>query len=115
MSEFPTTIANRTAVVTLPRRVCADNAPQLLTLADTLLACDCQVIILDLAATEAIDSTALGAVVRIYKSLRAREGSLLLAEVQRPIERLLAITRLNSVLARFGSVAAAIAHPRRAA
>jgi anti-anti-sigma factor len=115
MSEFPTTYANRTAIVTVPRRVSAENAPELLTLAEGLLAQDCQVIILDLGTTEAMDSTALGVVVRIYKSLRSRQGSLLLAEVQRPIDRLLAITRLNSIFARFGSVAAASAHPRRAA
>jgi anti-sigma B factor antagonist len=53
--------------------------------------------IFDLGEVERVDSAGLGALVRCYKDARARGGTLMLAAVPEPIERILEFTRLNTI------------------
>ena len=54
---------------------------------------------LDLAEVPYVDSVGLGAIVQAYTSARRRGGDLKLLHVNARVRRLLAITRLNTVLA----------------
>jgi len=56
---------------------------------------------LDLADVPYIDSVGLGAIVQAYTSARRRGGDLQLLRTNSRIRRLLAITRLNTVLRTF--------------
>ena len=114
MSDFSTTFVEGAAVVRFPRRVDVTNTRNFVEVARGLIAEDHRAIILDLEGTEAIDSTGLGAMVQIFKSVHVGEGTLLLANVPPSIEQLLAMTRLNRVFTRYASIAEAAANLRRA-
>ena len=53
--------------------------------------------VLDFKNTQAIDSTALGAIVQVFKTLRSRDGSLHFCEVGTGVKRVFAITRVDRV------------------
>lgn len=52
---------------------------------------------LDFSTTESIDSTALGALVQIYKGLQAHQGRMVLFGVGDAVRRVLSLTRLDTV------------------
>ncbi len=65
-------------------------------------------IVLDLKGTEIVDSTALGAIVKVHTSLQTSGGVLVLAGVGDGIRRVLSMTRLDRVFTIVASVDAAV-------
>lgn len=88
----------------MPRRVDVTNAQALV---DAVRGEKALLIVLDFSSTEAIDSTALGAIVQIFKVLRSEQRELRLASVSDPVRRVFAITRLDRVFDIFDSAEAA--------
>lgn len=95
-------------VLTVARRVDVSNTRALVDAVNERIAAGQTRVILDFANTEAIDSTALGALVQIFKMLQGAGGKLVLAEVGEAIRRLLSITRLESVFTLAASREAAV-------
>lgn len=108
VSEEPYTI------VQLPERVDVTNTQELLSTVRGVMGKKCDLFILDMSKTEAVDSTALGAIVSLYKSLRVGEGDLMLAGVREGVQRVLALTRLDTVFVSHATIAAAKSADARA-
>lgn len=64
-------------------------------------------IVLDLAGVRFIDSSALGAIVSVYKELDRRAGRLCLAAVQPLVLRVFELTSVDSLVSIYDSVEAA--------
>lgn len=105
MSDFSTAHRDTFFVVTLPSRVDASNTKSLV---EAVAGSGSKKIVLDLKGTEIVDSTALGAIVKVHTSLQTTGGSLALAGVGDGIRRVLAMTRLDRVFTLVASVDAAV-------
>lgn len=101
-------------IVKLPARVDVTNTQGLLDAVRSQMGAGSDRFILDLSETEAIDSTGIGVIVSLYKSLRVGEGDLLLASVGSGVARVLALTRLDRVFQLHDSVESAKAAETRA-
>lgn len=66
-------------------------------------------IVVDLTATDFLDSTGLGAVVAAYKRVRAHDGHLKLVATAARVKRVFEITNLNRVVPICGSIEEACA------
>jgi anti-sigma B factor antagonist len=66
------------------------------------------IVVLDLATTEFIDSSGLGAIVAGLKSARQRGGDLRIANIGGQVELVLGLTNLDRVLRPYPSVAEAL-------
>ncbi len=88
-----------TLVVSLPVRVDVSVAREMLEVLEKAVADSQTNIVLDLSDTQSLDSTALGAIVTVLKKCRAEAGDLVLACVGEGVKRVLAITRLDRVMA----------------
>lgn len=96
---FATTQADNALIVTLPVRVDVSVAREMLEVLEQAVQSAGHNIVLDLSETQAIDSTALGAIVQVLKKCRAEAGDLVLSCVGESVRRVLAITRLDRVVA----------------
>jgi anti-anti-sigma factor len=105
MSDFSTAQRDSFSVVTLPERVDASNTKSLV---EAIAGSGSKKIVLDLKGTEIVDSTALGAIVKVHTSLQNAGGSLVLAGVGDGICRVLSMTRLDRVFTIVASVDAAV-------
>jgi anti-anti-sigma factor len=85
----------------MPERLDVTNAQRLLETVRPLLRDGHGPVALDFARTEAIDSTALGAIVHLRKGHEAR---IVLVHVGEPVLRVLVITCLDSLLPRYATV-----------
>ncbi|MFH1681665.1 MAG: STAS domain-containing protein [Candidatus Eisenbacteria bacterium] len=65
-------------------------------------------IVLELSGLEYMDSSGLGAFVRLMKEARKREGDVLLVGPTNEVKKVLELTRLNRVFGCAGSVAEAL-------
>ncbi|UWQ95613.1 STAS domain-containing protein [Rhodobacteraceae bacterium M385] len=65
-------------------------------------------VILDLSDVEFLDSSGLGAIVAVYKALGSGRH-MALAGLQPPVEKVMLLTRMNSVFPIFASLDAALA------
>lgn len=65
--------------------------------------------VFDFAGTETIDSTALGAIIQLYKTVKTHDGDLRLACVGDGVRRVLAITRVDRVFSITATVDEAVA------
>lgn len=114
MTEIAVTRRGDVSAVHMPRRVDVTNTQALV---DAVKAQRQGTIVLDFSWTEAIDSTALGAIVQLFKLLRAERRDLRLAAVSDAVRRVFAITRLDRVFDIFETTEEAIgertAPPRR--
>ncbi len=106
MSDFSTSQRDPFFVVTLPARVDAANTKSLV---EAVTRATSKKIVLDLKSTEIVDSTALGAIVRLHTSLQTGGGTLVLAGVGDGIRRVLVMTRLDRVFAIAADVDTAVA------
>ncbi len=97
------------AVFELPMRIDVSNTRELVTPVRQAIASGYRRVVLDFSSTEAIDSTALGALVQVYKSLTAAGGLLILTGVGDAVRRVLSITRLDSVFTLYATRAEAVA------
>lgn len=105
MSDFSTAQRDSFTVVTLPARVDASNTKSLV---EAVTGSGSKKLVLDLARTEVVDSTALGAIVKVHTSLQTSGGTLVLAGVGDGIRRVLSMTRLDRVFTIVASVDAAV-------
>ena len=94
-------------VVKAPSRVDVSNASILLETIKGQVEAGSRQVVIDLVDTEALDSTALGALVQLYKWLRLAEGSLSLAGVSDAVNRVLILTRLDEIFPLYPDVQSA--------
>jgi anti-anti-sigma factor len=99
-----------TCVIKSPKRVDVSNASILLETIKGQVESGCRQVIIDLNDTEAVDSTALGALVQVYKWLHLADGSLCLARVSEPVRRVLTLTRLDDIFPMYPDVITAMTH-----
>jgi anti-sigma B factor antagonist len=104
MTEIAVVPMGDAAIVCMPRRVDVTNAQDFVDAVRQELA---PLLVLDFSSTEAIDSTALGAIVQVFKALRSEERELRLASVSDAVRRVFAITRLDRVFDIFDTAEAA--------
>jgi anti-sigma B factor antagonist len=71
-------------------------------------------VVLSLAQVEQIDSSGLGALIALHKTLEPPRGRLVLCDVPAKIQPILKLTRLDRVLVQAADVAAAAALARAA-
>jgi anti-sigma B factor antagonist len=64
-------------------------------------------VVVDLAGVGFMDSSALGALVLVFKAASERGGLLCLAAVQRPVRTLLAVTSVDQAIGVYDTVPAA--------
>ena len=95
---FSANVDDGLVVIKIPTRVDVTNAQGLVDIVKSHMGQHGDHFVLDLRETEALDSTALGAVVSLYKTLRVGEGDLVLTGADEGIRRILALTRLDRVL-----------------
>ena len=67
-------------------------------------------LVLDLSGVSYVDSIGVAELVRSQVIMSNQDGQLVLAELPTPISRLLQVTKLDQIFARFGTVAQAIEH-----
>jgi anti-sigma B factor antagonist len=91
-------------VVRLPVRVHAGNVAMTLRAAVTPTG---RYLVIDLSETIAIDSTALGEIVRLHRRLLTLGGGVVLAAPTPTVRKVLSITRLDGLFALHPDVAAA--------
>ncbi len=97
----------RFAVITPSGRLTAPGVPQLKHAIEDAIADGQPRIVVDLAATDFVDSSALGALIGGLKSARTAGGDLRIANVTEPVRRVLSLTNLDRVLRDHPSVEAA--------
>ncbi|MEN9578676.1 MAG: hypothetical protein RJA70_1685 [Pseudomonadota bacterium] len=84
-------------ILVVPIRVDLSNVRELTSPIAEALGAGAIHVVLDFSVTEAVDSTALGALVQIHKKVQAAQGQLVLFGVGDSVRRVLALTRLDSV------------------
>ena len=99
---------DKAAVLSLAGEVDVANTPQVRDTALQLVSAGVVRLVIDLSATEYMDSAGLGTLVGLHKRLIERGGALLLAGPKPRVKRLLDITGLDQILAVHGDVAAAL-------
>lgn len=115
LSEFQVTVDDGIVSVKLPTRMDVSNTKRFVEALQEELDSGHLRIVLDFAATDAIDSTALGAMVQVFKTLRSREGVLALCHVGAGVKRVFAITRVDRVFPIFDTHSEARARCEEAA
>jgi anti-anti-sigma factor len=83
------------------------TSPQLRTCVQQAIDGGASIIVLDLAGVRFVDSSALGAIVRIYKELHRRAGRLCLAAVRPSVLRVFQLTSVDRLVRIYDSVEAA--------
>lgn len=59
--------------------------------------------LIDFANVEFIDSSALGSLISVLKSLSAAQGQIMIYDVKAPVSRIFELTKLNQVFPMFAS------------
>jgi len=88
---------NQTIVVTGIQELVAANAAQLRDEIRTALPPTCNCLDLDLSSLTFLDSSGLGALISLHKTLRSRNGQLRLLKPMPNIQQILELTRLHRV------------------
>jgi anti-sigma B factor antagonist len=83
------------------------TAPQLRDGLQRILDAGTHNVVVDLARVGFMDSSALGALIVMFKALRDRGGRLCLATVQLPVRKLLAVTSVDRAIDVYDTVQAA--------
>lgn len=104
MGEFSVDFQDGVVAVHLPARVDVSNTRGFVDAVQQELDAEHLKIVLDFEQTQAIDSTALGAIVQVFKTLRGRDGCLHLCAVGSGVRRVFAITRVDRVFAIFDTL-----------
>jgi anti-sigma B factor antagonist len=108
MADFQLSIDSGVAIIEMPSRIDISNAKAMLDTLRGELDQGKKRLVLDFQITESIDSTALGALIQVLKSARAKDGELGLASVGDGVRRVLAITRVDRVFALYATRDAAV-------
>lgn len=86
------------AVIRPEGRLTATTVPQLRNAVDELVGDGRSRIVVDMAATEFVDSSGLGALIGGLKAARLAGGDLRIAGLTEPVRRVLKLTNLDRVL-----------------
>ena len=105
--ELTVSREERFAVIAPAGRVTAPGVPQLKQAIEEVIADGQPRIVVDLARTDFVDSSALGALIGGLKSARSAGGDLRIANVTEPVRRVLSLTNLDRVLRDHPSVESA--------
>lgn len=103
---------NETAVLSLAGEVDVANAGQVRDAALTLVTTGTKNLIVDLNATEYMDSTGLGTLVGLLKRMRESGGDVVIAVTRPRVKRLFEITGLTQVFRIYDDAAAALKEVR---
>lgn len=103
-AEADATKGNELFVVTLPERLDVSNVDEFIDDIKGKIRAGNRKVVLDFEGTRAIDSTALGAIVQVYKWLRVGQGDLFLVRLSSSVRRIFAITRLDKALDVYDSI-----------
>ncbi len=95
------------AVIRPEGRLTATTVPQLRKAVDELVAGGSPRIVVDLGATEFVDSSGLGALIGGLKAARLAGGDLRIAAMTEPVRKVLKLTNLDRVLRDHPTVEAA--------
>ena len=68
----------------------------------------CRTIVVNLSGVSSVDSIGVAEIVRAHVMLRNRAGRLALSNLSRPVEELLSLTRLDTVLDTYGTESDAV-------
>jgi anti-sigma B factor antagonist len=93
-----TVTSGAVAVIRPEGRRTATTVPQLRKAVDDLVAAGNVRIVVDLGATEFVDSSGLGALIGGLKAARLAGGDLRIAAMTEPVRRVLKLTNLDRVL-----------------
>lgn len=85
------------------KRIDAQNARLFRDELTVLLNAGSASLILDMSAVDFVDSSGLGALVGVFKSIGPR-GDLALASLRPPVEKMLKLTRMDRVFRLFGTL-----------
>ncbi len=99
--DFETTSLNGAESVKLPSRVDLGNVAAFANALHVAFAKSDHGVIIDCSRAQLIDSTALGALVKVRRELGDRAHRLVLASVSDSVMQVLQITRLDTVFRRF--------------
>lgn len=111
MTEISVAYVGDVSTVRMPRRVDVNNTQAFV---DAVSQRSQGLVVLDFSCTESIDSTALGAIVQLYKLLRLEERDLRLAALSESVRRVFEITRLDRVFDIFQTTEEALAAGKQA-
>lgn len=113
LEEFAVAYRDELTIVALPSRVDVSNARNFVDVLQRELDAEHWELVLDFAQTQAIDSTALGAMIQVFKTLKNQGGHLCLCNVGSGVRRVLAITRVDRVFPIYDGLEAALAASTR--
>lgn len=97
-----------TEVLDLVGEIDVYTAPQFKEAVNSMLAAGHKHLIINMAGVTYMDSSGFGALLSATKRLRPQGGTVNLVQCNSAIDRILRITRLNTVFATFDSVDAAV-------
>lgn len=86
-----------TLVVQLPERFLADSVDAFKSTVSAANSAGHRHVILDFSTTQMIDSSALGAIVSVFKQLSATQGQLVLCHVNNSVMALFELTQLQKI------------------
>lgn len=109
MSAIDIETADGVTVLRPGKRLSMVNAPQLISAVETVVQQGRAKLIVDLGATEFVDSSGLGALVSCLKKARQAGGDLKLCAVGEQVQMVLDLTNLSRVLRPRATVAEAVA------
>jgi anti-sigma B factor antagonist len=87
----------QTSTVTDLHELAITNAAQVRDEIRAALPPDCKVLELDLSATKFLDSSGLGAMVALYKTLHSKKGKVRLLRPSPKVQQVLELTRLHQI------------------
>jgi anti-sigma B factor antagonist len=96
--NLQTDVRDRFAVISIAGRFTASGAPLLRNAVADLVEAGHARVVVDLSATDFIDSSGLGALIAALKSARAAGGDLRIAAVPETVGTVLRLTNLDRVL-----------------
>ncbi|MGD9897484.1 MAG: STAS domain-containing protein [Calditrichaceae bacterium] len=102
------TLKNGVVVINGPKRLTSDSAADYKKLLNSLVEKGNFNIVVDLSATEYMDSRGLGAIVSKISVLRSNNGDIRLAGATTQVRQLLEITHLNQILKSYPDLRAAV-------
>jgi len=94
--------------IRVPGRLTRENADALIDLLKQFTESGEVRLVLDMSATERIDSSGIGAIVSQIASLRSKQGDVRLAEVHTFVQEVLKVTHLDKILQIFSTCQEAI-------
>jgi anti-sigma B factor antagonist len=108
-------VGTNRAIVSFSGRLDAGTVPEFKRKLKAIAAERAAYLLIDLSAVEFIDSSGLGGLVSVFKTVRDHDGTLALINVNGPVRAALELTRLDRVFEICDSRQSALAYLDRAA